>query len=87
MNNVRSASSSLDPTNSIVHPRVARNLFRSEEVTIHDIQPDNAELENENEGDVRKLIALIKITDFVKATPGQKLEIRYRDGVGLELWK
>jgi hypothetical protein len=35
---------------------------------------------------LRKLIGLIvKVVSFVKATPGQKLEVRYRHGLGLEL--
>ena len=35
---------------------------------------------------MRKLIGLIKkISDVVKATPGRKLEVRYRYGLGLEL--
>jgi hypothetical protein len=63
-----------------------RGLFRSEEVTVHNVQPDVAKWEKDNERDVRKLIALIKkIADFVKVTPGQKLEVRYRNSVGLEL--
>lgn len=35
---------------------------------------------------MRKLIGLIiKIASFVKATPGRKLEVRYRYALGLEL--
>jgi hypothetical protein len=63
-----------------------RGLFKTEEVTVHNIKPDVEKWENDHRRDVRKLIALIKkITDFVKSTPGQKLEVRYQDGVGLEL--
>lgn len=65
-----------------------RGLFRPEEVTVHDVKPDIAKWENDNKRDLRKLIALIKkIADFVKATPGRKLEVRYQYGVGLELRK
>jgi hypothetical protein len=61
-------------------------LFRSEEVTIRNIKPDIARWESDNKGDVRKLINLIKkIADVAKATPGRKLEVRYRYGLGLEL--
>ena len=61
-------------------------LFRSEEVTVHNVQPDVARWERDNKGDVRKLIGLIiKIASFVKATPSRKLEVRYRHGLGLEL--
>jgi hypothetical protein len=61
-------------------------LFRSEEVTVRNIKPDVARWESDNRGDVRKLIGLIKkIADVVKATPGRKLEVRYRYGLGLEL--
>jgi hypothetical protein len=63
-----------------------RGLFRSEEVTVHNIKPDIATWESDNKRDVRKFIGLIeKIADFVKATPCQKLEVRYRHGLGLEL--
>lgn len=65
-----------------------RGLIKPEEVTVHDVQPDIAKWEKDNERDVRRLISLIKkITDLAKATPGQKLEIRYQEGVGLELRK
>ncbi|TLD32093.1 hypothetical protein E2P81_ATG07583 [Venturia nashicola] len=65
-----------------------RGIFRSDEVTVHDIKPDFNRWETDNRKDVRKLIALIKkISDFVKATPEQKLEVRYKDGIGLELRK
>lgn len=61
-------------------------LFRSEEVTVRDIRPDIARWESGKEEEVRKLIGLIKkIVNVVKATPGRKLEVRYRNGVGLEL--
>jgi hypothetical protein len=61
-------------------------LFRSEEVTVRNIKPDVARWESDNNRDVRKLIGLIKkIANVVKATPGQKLEVRYRYGLGLEL--
>ncbi|KAF2429947.1 hypothetical protein EJ08DRAFT_589893, partial [Tothia fuscella] len=61
-------------------------LFRLEEVTVSDIRPDVAKWESDNEGDVRRLIGLIKkIADVVKATPRRKLEVRYRYGLGLEL--
>lgn len=61
-------------------------LFRSEEVTVHNIKADVARWESDNKGDVRKLTGLIKkIADVVKATPGRKLEVRYRYGLGLEL--
>jgi hypothetical protein len=61
-------------------------LFRSEEVTVRNIKSDTARWESDHEGDVRKLIGLIKkIADFVKATPGRKLEVRYRYGLELEL--
>ncbi|OCK74672.1 hypothetical protein K432DRAFT_409666 [Lepidopterella palustris CBS 459.81] len=61
-------------------------LFRSEEVTVRNIKPDVARWESDNKRDVRNLISLIKmIADVVKATPGRKLEVRYRNGLGLEL--
>lgn len=63
-----------------------RGFFRSNEVKVHDIKPDIIKWEEDNQRDVRKLIALIKrILDFVKARPSQKMEVRYRDGIGLEL--
>ena len=61
-------------------------LFRTEEVTVRNIKPDVARWESDKKGDVRKLITLIqKIADVVKATPGRKLEVRYRYGFELEL--
>lgn len=65
-----------------------RGFFRSNEVTVHDIKPDVIKWETDNRRDVRKLIVLIKkISTFVKATPEQKLEVRYKEDVGLELRK
>ncbi|KAE9979740.1 hypothetical protein EG327_006903 [Venturia inaequalis] len=65
-----------------------RGVFRSNEVTVHDVKPDVIRWETDNRRDVRKLIALInKISNFVKTTPEQKLEVQYKDGVGLELRK
>ncbi|KAG9229293.1 hypothetical protein BJ875DRAFT_475286 [Amylocarpus encephaloides] len=61
-------------------------LFRSDEVTVRNLKPDVARWERDNQGDVRKLIGLIsRIADVVKATPERKLEVRYRNGLGLEL--
>jgi hypothetical protein len=61
-------------------------LFRSEEVTVHNTKPDVERWESDNQGAVRTLISLIKqIADVVKAIPARKLEVRYRDGLGLEL--
>lgn len=63
-----------------------RGLFRLEEVTVHDIEPDIAMWESDNKQDVWKLINLItKIADAVKATSARKLEVRYRQGHELEL--
>jgi hypothetical protein len=61
-------------------------LFRSEEITVRNIKPDIARWESDNNGDVRKFIGLIKkIVNVVKATPRRKLEVRYRNGLRLEL--
>ena len=61
-------------------------LFRPEEVTVRDMQPDIARWERDNKADVCKFIGLInKIASFVKATPGRKLEVLYRAGLELEL--
>lgn len=61
-------------------------LFRSDEVTVRNINPDVARWESDNRGDVGKFIGLIKkIVDVVKTTPGRKLEVRYRYMLGLEL--
>ena len=61
-------------------------LFKSKEITVRNIKPDVARWESDNKGDVRKLIGLIKkIANVVKATPGRKLAVRYRYGLGLEL--
>jgi hypothetical protein len=63
-----------------------RGLFRPEEVTVHNVKTAVVKWESDNKQDLRKLILLIKkIADFVKNTPGQKLEVRYQDGIGLEL--
>jgi hypothetical protein len=63
-----------------------RGLFRTEEVTVHNVKPDVEKWENDHKRDVRKLIALIrKIADFVRLTPERKLEVRYQYGGGLEL--
>lgn len=71
---------------SIILAYHERGFFRTDEITVHDIKPDVIKWENDNRSDVRKLIALVKkISDFAKATQGRKLEVRYRDGVGLEL--
>jgi hypothetical protein len=64
----------------------ANGLFRSEEVTVRDIKSDVARWESDHKRDVGNLISLIKkIADVVKATPGRKLEVQYRNGLGLEL--
>lgn len=45
-----------------------------------------AQWESQNRGDIGKLIGIIKkLAQFVKATPGRKLEVRHAYGLGLEL--
>ncbi|KAI9652700.1 MAG: hypothetical protein M1829_001483 [Trizodia sp. TS-e1964] len=63
-----------------------RGLFRSNNVMVHDVKPEIARWESENKENVCKLIALIeKIAKVVKTTPGRKLQVRYQQGLGLEL--
>ncbi|MCJ1314158.1 hypothetical protein MMC25_007838 [Agyrium rufum] len=59
-----------------------------EEVTVRDIKLDVAQGESDNQADVRKLIGFVKkISTVAKPTPGQKLEVQYRYGLGLQLYE